>query len=222
MIDIHSHILPNCDHGSDSLEVSLKQVKYAVKHRVNTIIATPHFDPREESVTSFLERRQKAWELLVMHPDFPKGLDIVLGAEVSIEHGIERCADLERLAIGNTNYMLLEFSKFEHGRWAFEALDEIEVKGIKPIIAHVHRYDSDTREQVFSLNYYCQINASVIASRDEWAKVKPWILQRQVHFVGSDIHGANESFYKNLEKLYKKLPKQEAERFQNNALHLLK
>ena len=43
MIDLHSHILPNIDDGSRSLEESIKIIKQAVSNGVTDIIVTPHF-----------------------------------------------------------------------------------------------------------------------------------------------------------------------------------
>ena len=43
MIDLHSHILPNIDDGSKSLEESIAIIKQAVSNGVTDIIVTPHF-----------------------------------------------------------------------------------------------------------------------------------------------------------------------------------
>ena len=41
MIDLHSHILPNIDDGSRSLEESIEIIKQAVSNGVTDIIVTP-------------------------------------------------------------------------------------------------------------------------------------------------------------------------------------
>ena len=64
-LDYHAHILPGCDHGSDGLETSLKQVAMAASAGVGTVCATPHFYPHKESVEAFLQRRAKTAELLL-------------------------------------------------------------------------------------------------------------------------------------------------------------
>ncbi len=219
-IDVHSHILP-CDHGSQSVEMSLKQLQYAKKYNITTIIATPHFDHRKESVASFLQRRAEAYEALVSHPQFPKDITIELAAEVSVEHGLETCPDLEQLTIAGGKYMLLEFSKFEHGDWAFDTLYDIKARGIVPIIAHIHRYSDNTVDQILNTDFYCQFNAITVTKRDSWQRVKNWILSHQVHFLGSDIHGDTEEDYRNFKRVCKKIPKNELERLMNNAQLLL-
>ena len=57
-LDYHAHILPGCDHGSSSVDMSLKQINMAKEAGVQTICATPHFYPHKESVSSFIESRR--------------------------------------------------------------------------------------------------------------------------------------------------------------------
>ena len=48
MIDIHSHILPGIDDGSDSMETSLEMLVTAARSGVKTIVATPHCNIPDE------------------------------------------------------------------------------------------------------------------------------------------------------------------------------
>ena len=43
MVDIHSHILPFVDDGSDSLEASLELIKDEISNGVDKILLTPHY-----------------------------------------------------------------------------------------------------------------------------------------------------------------------------------
>ena len=42
-LDYHAHILPRCDHGSDGVETSLRQLAMATEAGIRTVCATPHF-----------------------------------------------------------------------------------------------------------------------------------------------------------------------------------
>ena len=42
MIDIHSHILPRIDDGSDSIEESLEILRMAVKDGIRGVVCTSH------------------------------------------------------------------------------------------------------------------------------------------------------------------------------------
>ena len=66
-LDYHAHVLPGCDHGSDGLETSLRQLDMAAAAGIRTVCATPHFYPHRESAQSFLRRRAECAQLLRAH-----------------------------------------------------------------------------------------------------------------------------------------------------------
>ena len=43
MIDIHSHLVPGVDDGSQSLDESLSLLEQAEKEGITEIVTTPHF-----------------------------------------------------------------------------------------------------------------------------------------------------------------------------------
>ena len=43
MIDIHNHLIPNIDDGSDSLELSRSLLKDAIEEGITHVCITPHF-----------------------------------------------------------------------------------------------------------------------------------------------------------------------------------
>ena len=63
-LDYHAHVLPGCDHGSDGVETSRKQLAMAAAAGIRTVCATPHFYPHKESIPSFLQRRAESAQLL--------------------------------------------------------------------------------------------------------------------------------------------------------------
>ena len=106
-LDYHAHVLPGCDHGSDRLETSLRQLDMAAVAGIRTVCATPHFYPHKESAESFLRRREECAQLLRAHlPE--QAPQICLGAEVLICDGMERLEGLHRLCREGTNELLLE------------------------------------------------------------------------------------------------------------------
>ena len=48
MIDIHSHILPGIDDGSESMETSIEMLLTAAQSGVKSIVATPHCNIPDE------------------------------------------------------------------------------------------------------------------------------------------------------------------------------
>ena len=51
--DIHSHILPKVDDGSDSLETSVKLLEMMKAQSITDVLATPHFYPSEMNLERF-------------------------------------------------------------------------------------------------------------------------------------------------------------------------
>ena len=151
--DMHAHILPMADHGSDSVETSLAQLRLAKAAGVDVILATPHFYLRErDTVSAFLARRAQAMEQLqaaitASGEDLPR---IVLGAEVTLQVDLDALPDLEKFCIADTNFILIEMPDFKWSGWVHRALDAIYQRGLRPIIAHLDRYVLIDRTQFFA------------------------------------------------------------------------
>ena len=120
MLDFHSHILPRVDDGSQGLEESLLMLSAMKDQGVTTVIATPHFYANDDSVDSFLSRRDAAYAALApQYTDVPR---IILGAEVKYYEGISRLPDLKRLRIDGSRLLLLEMSM---SKWSEYAVREV-------------------------------------------------------------------------------------------------
>ncbi|MBR3848822.1 MAG: capsular polysaccharide biosynthesis protein [Oscillospiraceae bacterium] len=204
-VDFHSHILPGADHGSLNIKTSLAQLRYAKAAGVDTIVATPHFYIEEDSVESFLTRREEAFSLLRENND--SGIEIVKASEVQLAIGISELPDLSKLCIGDTKHILLEFPPEPWPYWMFDFVsDIIEKRGLSPIIAHIDRYSERGREKLLSLPAKFQMNAESVIGFGK-AKRENLSLARKgsVHVLGSDTHGRGESSYKAFSKAVKKI-----------------
>ena len=113
VVDFHAHILPGADHGSDSIETSIKQLKLAAGEGVTRIIATPHFYPHRHTLDKFLEKRAACAKVLLDACDGTLP-EVKLGAEVLLCPGLDKIQGLEKLCLSGTKYLLLElpFSDF--------------------------------------------------------------------------------------------------------------
>lgn len=204
-VDFHSHILPGADHGSPNLKTSLAQLRHAKEADVDTIIATPHFYIEEDSVKSFLERREAAFSYLEENND--SGIKIIKGAEVQLAIGLSELEGLEKLCIGDTKHILLEFPPEPWPYWMFDFVsDIIEKRGLIPIIAHIDRYSERGREKILSLSAMFQLNAeSVVGFGREKKENLTLARQGRIHALGSDTHGSGESSYKAFSKAVKRI-----------------
>lgn len=62
MIDIHSHLLPGIDDGSENLNVSLQMARDAVADGVTHALMTPHHIPgRKYEMTASFDKLKAAY-----------------------------------------------------------------------------------------------------------------------------------------------------------------
>ena len=110
LIDFHSHILPGADHGSANAKTTEKQLSLIRKEPVAKIVATPHFYPHQDNLSSFVKKREESVRQLVSVINFDVP-EIFLGAEVLLCPGLDQMNGLERLCIEGTNTCLLYTSE---------------------------------------------------------------------------------------------------------------
>lgn len=205
-LDYHSHILPGCDHGSNSLEVSLTQVSWAAQAGIRTICATPHFYPHKESTESFLQRRSETAQLLRSHLD-PGSPQILLGAEVLICDGMEQLDSLPSLCREGTNELLLEMPFY---KWPASVWDTLwalcERQDIQIVMAHADRYPPEDIEQLIQEGIPLQLNVECLLKPLRRSRYLNWIQNGSVLYLGSDIHMLG-SGYRDWEKCRKLLEK---------------
>lgn len=205
-LDYHAHVLPGCDHGSDSVETSRKQLAMAAAARVRTVCATPHFYPHKESIPSFLQRREASARLLRenLTADAPQ---LQLGAEVLICDGMERLDGLPRLCRSETNELLLEMPFYQWPEAIWDTLYALcERRDIKIVLAHAERYPAEAIEQLIRDNVALQLNSECLTRPLHRKRYLTWIKNGSVKYLGSDIHMLGDG-YRAWEKCVKLLGK---------------
>lgn len=205
-LDYHAHVLPGCDHGSDSVETSRKQLAMAAAARVRTVCATPHFYPHKESIPSFLQRREASARLLRenLTADAPQ---LQLGAEVLICDGMERLDGLPRLCRSETNELLIEMPFYQWPEAIWDTLYALcERRDIKIVLAHAERYPPEAIEQLIRDNVALQLNSECLTRPLHRKRYLIWIKNGSVKYLGSDIHMLGDG-YRAWEKCVKLLGK---------------
>jgi protein-tyrosine phosphatase len=199
MIDLHTHILPLVDDGSESIESSLSVLKKYQKKGVKAVVLTPHYKGKykthgKELFTLFLEFCK------TVHNN---GIDIklYLGQEIHNYSGIINGLKQEKLlSINDSKYVLLEL---EHSRKhdLTESVYSLIRAGYIPIIAHVERYAYLMLSQVKELKELgalIQVNAgSVVAinRRRRKKRAKTLIKNGLVDFIASDAHVNRKNYF---------------------------
>jgi protein-tyrosine phosphatase len=191
-IDFHSHILPEIDDGSRSLEESIKILDLMAEDGVDIVVATPHFYCSKISIHRFLDKRNAAFEKLraAMKPEHPK---ILLGAEVLYNHALVGKEALTRLAIQGTEYMLLEMPYHKLTDDIIEDVDKIACDfDVKVIIAHCERYlnftGAKSLSKLMELNVLGQINCTSLTKMSSRRDCFKLIKNGYIQVLGTDFH----------------------------------
>ncbi|MBP3446444.1 MAG: capsular polysaccharide biosynthesis protein [Clostridia bacterium] len=192
MIDFHSHILPVMDDGSKNTQESIAMLNSLKAQGVKRVVVTPHFYANDDSVSSFLERRQKSFEKL--KAEFAEASpEIVLGAEVRYYDGISKLENLSDLCIQGTRMLLIEMPG---ARWTEYVLSELfnlaAYSGHTVVLAHIERYmnyqSADVFEKLLANDVLMQVNADFVTGFFSKHKALNLFRKEKLHFIGSDCH----------------------------------
>ncbi len=192
MIDLHTHFLPGIDDGAKSVEEAAEMMKSAYSQGVTRCAATPHCVLKcNEDIDEFLKRRQAAYETFAAYTDGFRHIPIIYqGAEVYLNGDLKNFKDIGRLCIEGTDYILVEFPRGIINSNVAEWLYNLTTIGLKPILAHVDRYDQKAVEEleIFELDIVFQINAERLLSLGGRRAVKRLLTYDRRFVVSSDMH----------------------------------
>jgi tyrosine-protein phosphatase YwqE len=196
--DMHSHLVPGIDDGSDSLETSVELISGMVELGYQKIITTPHiqgefYKNTPHTILSGLERVKR--EL--------KKQNITVEMEAAAEYLIDdqfesKYKEGELLTFGD-KYLLVEMSYFnEHPRLK-EFLFDLQIEGYRIILAHPERYSYWFRnfkkyEELKDRGIFFQINITSLAgyySSDVKKMAEKFVDEQMVDFAGTDMHNIN-------------------------------
>ena len=213
MIDFHSHIIPNIDDGSSSLEESINLIKEAGKTGFTAIISTSHYIEGYYDYNQ--EERKKYLENLYNAENNDKNVKLYLGSEIYITEDMFELIEQEKAStINNSRYILFELPMNSKTFLAKEIVYRAIEKGYLPIIAHPERYtyvqeDINYARELSNMGALFQSNyGSIIGMYGNHAKKTIYKLLEDdlIQFLGSDVHREGQ-IYNKVPKILKKLEK---------------
>lgn len=214
MIDIHTHIIPNIDDGSKSVEETFKLINEAKEAGFTDIILTPHY------ITNYYETpgaEVKFWTESLQKIVDEKNLGVKLhsGMEIYIS---EELSELVRngtvITLANSKYVLIEFPMNTIMRNVDEMLFIMRNMGYKVIIAHPERYKCIQENIEYAMQLVeegCMLQSNYGSIVDMYGKeakktLKKLLKMNLVSFLGTDTH-KEETIYKVIPKILKNLKK---------------
>ena len=239
-IDIHNHSLYEVDDGAKNAEAMKSMIDIAYSDNIKTICFTPHFKiyrfADDEDITAynsllqarFNEAKEYANE---KYPD----MTLYLACEIMYHNDIvDSVASKKALTLGDSRYILVEFSPHVSKHELITALSNISRKGYRPILAHFERYncianDFSLLKEAKDSGALIQINAQSILRfkiGKSSALTKKALKKHLVDIVASDAHDSKvlaPSLSKAHEKIAKKYGDDYAKRiFHDNQKDILK
>lgn len=204
-IDFHAHILPRADHGCNSSAMAMAQLRLMQAAGTDAVVATSHFYPNEDNISSFLARREGCFEAMLQKLPMGELPTVYQGAEVLVCEGIHKMQGIERLAVVGTNVILLEMP---FGHWRPELYNtvlEIRRLGLCPVLAHIDRYDMQQVNVLLEEGIQAQVNAEAYRPFAKTAPYEALMKEGLVVALGSDLHGDKPAAYNRFVKMQKKL-----------------
>jgi protein-tyrosine phosphatase len=192
MIDFHSHIIPGVDDGSSSLEMSISMLENSIKEGTTSICATPHF-----ILDEFEQTRDGYFNSLNLLRKNISGINILSGLEVYINPNLAKLYNEGKIwCINDSTYMLIELPMNDYPIYTENALYNLRLSGITPILAHPERNTKiikniDLLLSLANEGTIFQMNAgSLIGSYGSYVKTfaEKLVSMNLVHVLGSDAH----------------------------------
>lgn len=205
MIDMHSHIVFDVDDGPKTIEESLNLLDIAYEQGVRVVVATSHrrkgmFETPETIIKSNFTSLKLAVK------ERYSDLALIFGGELYYTKDLPKKLSEKKVpTLNGSSLVLLEFSKGTSWREIKEAVNEILLLGLTPLLAHIERYDAlsfdkNKVRELIDRGCYTQINSNHVLkpklfkdSAKEFKKRARYFLENQlVHVVASDMHNLDK------------------------------
>ena len=197
MVDLHSHLIWGIDDGSKSKEMTVNMLKQAVKGGTKKIVLTPHYLPGYYEVP-INEVKERVKELSLLAKEYELDIEIYCGQEVYFFEDILEYYENKLIGtINESRYMLIEFNMRNFSiKEVTDALYELQLEGIVPVIAHPERYymfikNPSLINEFIEEGFLFQLNIGSITGDfgKEVKKTAEIFLKNKIYsFFGSDAH----------------------------------
>ena len=213
MIDLHTHLIWGIDDGSLSKEMTINMLRQACEGGTKHLVLTPHYFPGYFQAPKKIVK-EKCEEIKALAKKENIKLEIYCGQEVYYNDKLlEQYEDGLIGTINDSDYMLIElnmrdFSKDE----VLDTIYELQVQGIKPIIAHPERYKVFQKKphlinEFIEEGYLFQLNTGSLTGyfgKEAKRLAETFVKNKIYSFIGSDAHrdeSRNPNMFEALELL---------------------
>ena len=206
MIDFHTHIIPNIDDGSRSIEETFNLIQEAKEAGFEGIILTSHY------IENYYETdvpERDVWVKAISDNLKIKGIEtnLYLANEIYMsENMMNLLIDGKASTINNSSYVLFEMPLNSEPMNLYDVIYLLQENKLIPVLAHPERYSFVQKEpelinDLIEKGVLMQANyGSILGQYGEKAEiiVRKFLEANMIHFLGSDVHRQNT--------IYKKIP----------------
>lgn len=198
--DVHCHILPGVDHGSQSMEQSLEMLRAEAEMGINRVILTSHvtaitFENTRETLTDAFIKLKDAVT------DEGMDMELFLSAEYRMDEYFDKEYAADHLIPMPGNHILLENSFQQELMNLDDLLFDMQVKGYRTILAHPERYTYYSRrrkryEQLHNAGARFQVNILSFTGYfgEEARDSALWFAHNgMIDYLGSDMHNVKHA-----------------------------
>ena len=223
MIDLHLHILPGIDDGSESIEESVKMARKLVGLGFNGVFWTSHYIADSPQAADNQTKNRLREQLQTELDKAGIKLKLMPGNEIYIDpkmvdyltKGKASCLGGEQNSRKKHQHVLFELPFYAEVSYLRDIIFELKAKGLVPVLAHPERYlfIQKKKEAIFEivkLGVKLQSNYGSIVGQygGKAKKIMKFLLKnRLVSYLGTDIHRAEGSLFLKFEKAEKKIIK---------------
>ncbi len=214
MIDLHTHILPNIDDGSRSIDETFELIKEAQNAGFKSVVLTSHY--MEGYYETNLHEREVLTNLI--QNNFREkniDIDVYIGNEIYMSDNLIKLLESGKAStINNTSYVLFEMPLNVEPYNLYDIIYQMQQNKIVPILAHPERYsfiqkDLELMYDLIEKGVLMQANfGSIIGQYGKKAQktVRTFLNNNMIHLLGSDAH-RHKTIYPRIPEAIKELEK---------------
>ena len=199
MVDIHHHLLPGLDDGSNSIDTSVAMARLAASDGITHVVCTPHanghyeYNPAVNAAKTEELRARLAAE----------GIALTLGSgcdfHLSFDNVNDAKKDPARFSINGLGYLLVEVPDYGLPPGLTETFYELQLAGLTPILTHPERNPTLQNDPARLMDWLrggllIQVTAdSLTGHKGKHAPrmAHDLLEKRWVHFLATDAHNTS-------------------------------
>ena len=202
--DVHSHILPGVDDGSQDAEESVAILEEMHRLGIRKVIFTPHVS--RSMFPNSAADLQARFEAFI--PTLPETLRQDMRFHLASEYMVDEffAASSDRLRWPDGRHILIEMSYYQRSREIRDEIFNLQMEGMLPVLAHPERYVFyqkvfDKKKGVAELEEFfdagCKLQLNVMSLTGAYGEgsmaILRWLLDHDMYsFLGTDVHARRQ------------------------------